>query len=300
MTSPRTQSDSCYAGIPSGEITRFCIRSVRECKVSRIDRVPCAITLKRRCSCISRPYMVTQDAVWMRCGGEGSGSAAGYRGTRLIRDLAIAESQVSFTLAFTNQSAASKASCTAWPHGPSAACPAGQSPGEDGLPGKPGAPRFRRRLRTRTARGPWSAQGRDLIPEVETDDRGSSGKGGVGKSTVTVKSRGGAAPGGQRRREHRFRRLRHRTSRSCWHRGRPGCSRTGSSRVEAHGMKMMSIGLLVNEKEPLVWRGPMIHSFIQQMLKDATGARSTISSSTCRGGPRRPAVVSQVIPLSAW
>ena len=38
--------------------------------------------------------------------------------------------------------------------------------------------------------------------------------------------------------------------------------------VEAHGLKVMSIGLLVNEQEPLVWRGPMIHSFIQQMLKD--------------------------------
>ena len=35
-----------------------------------------------------------------------------------------------------------------------------------------------------------------------------------------------------------------------------------------HGLKMMSIGLLVNEREALVWRGPMIHSFIQQMLKD--------------------------------
>ena len=38
--------------------------------------------------------------------------------------------------------------------------------------------------------------------------------------------------------------------------------------VEAHGIKMMSIGLLVQEKEALVWRGPMIHSFIQQMLRD--------------------------------
>ena len=50
--------------------------------------------------------------------------------------------------------------------------------------------------------------------------------------------------------------------------GRPGMFDNKIIPVEAHGLKVMSIGLLVNEKEPLVWRGPMIHSFIQQMLKD--------------------------------
>src|SRR3989442_5556792 len=51
-------------------------------------------------------------------------------------------------------------------------------------------------------------------------------------------------------------------------RGRPGMFDNRIIPVEAHGLKVMSIGLLVGEKEPLVWRGPMIPSVIQQMLRD--------------------------------
>jgi ATP-binding protein involved in chromosome partitioning len=53
-------------------------------------------------------------------------------------------------------------------------------------------------------------------------------------------------------------------------RGRPGMFENRIIPVEAHGIKMMSIGLLVQEREALVWRGPMIHSFIQQMLNDVS------------------------------
>ncbi len=34
------------------------------------------------------------------------------------------------------------------------------------------------------------------------------------------------------------------------------------------GMKVLSIGFLVNEGQPLIWRGPMLHSAIQQFLTD--------------------------------
>ena len=36
----------------------------------------------------------------------------------------------------------------------------------------------------------------------------------------------------------------------------------------AHGVKVMSIGFMVSEGQPLIWRGPMLHSAIQQFLKD--------------------------------
>jgi ATP-binding protein involved in chromosome partitioning len=36
--------------------------------------------------------------------------------------------------------------------------------------------------------------------------------------------------------------------------------------AEAHGIKMISIGLMVDPKQPLVWRGPMLHSAIKQFL----------------------------------
>jgi ATP-binding protein involved in chromosome partitioning len=35
-----------------------------------------------------------------------------------------------------------------------------------------------------------------------------------------------------------------------------------------HGVKLMSIGFLVEDKQPLVWRGPMLHSAIRQFLHD--------------------------------
>ena len=37
---------------------------------------------------------------------------------------------------------------------------------------------------------------------------------------------------------------------------------------EFRGMKVMSIGFLVDEDQPVVWRGPMVHSAIKQMATD--------------------------------
>lgn len=38
--------------------------------------------------------------------------------------------------------------------------------------------------------------------------------------------------------------------------------------AESYGVKMMSIGFLVPSGKPLIWRGPMLHSVIQQFLSD--------------------------------
>ncbi|HEX7976887.1 MAG TPA: Mrp/NBP35 family ATP-binding protein [Anaerolineales bacterium] len=40
--------------------------------------------------------------------------------------------------------------------------------------------------------------------------------------------------------------------------------------AEAYGVKMMSIGFLVRPDQPLIWRGPMLHSAIRQFLTDVT------------------------------
>jgi ATP-binding protein involved in chromosome partitioning len=139
----------------------------------------------------------------------------------------------------------------------------------------------------------------DLIPEVKHTIAVSSGKGGVGKSTVAVNLalalRGtGAAVGiidadvygpdlplmlGTR--------------------GRPGMFENRILPVEAHGLKVMSIGLLVGDREPLVWRGPMIHSFIQQMLRDVLwGALDYLVFDMPPGTGDAQLSLSQVIPLS--
>jgi len=38
--------------------------------------------------------------------------------------------------------------------------------------------------------------------------------------------------------------------------------------AESHGVQMMSIGFLVKPNQPLIWRGPMLHSAIRQFLTD--------------------------------
>src|SRR2546425_9931769 len=82
-------------------------------------------------------------------------------------------------------------------------------------------------------------------------------------------------------------------------RGRPGMFENRIIPVEVHGLKLLSIGLLVNEREPLVWRGPMIHSFIQQMLRDVLwGGLDYLVFDMPPGTGDAQLSLSQVIPLS--
>ena len=214
----------------------------------------------------------------------------------LIRDLTIADTQVTFTLAFTTQSAASKATMHTM-----ASRVVGLVPGVSKVQVKMGSGQPARPAQAPHAHGHGHGQPRaeDFIPEVKQTIAVSSGKGGVGKSTVTVNlavalRQAGSAVGiidsdvygpdiplmlGTR--------------------GRPGMFENRIIPVEAHGMKMMSIGLLVNDKEPLVWRGPMIHSFIQQMLKDVNwGALDYLVFDMPPGTGDAQLSLSQVIPLS--
>jgi ATP-binding protein involved in chromosome partitioning len=37
---------------------------------------------------------------------------------------------------------------------------------------------------------------------------------------------------------------------------------------EAHGVKVISMGMLVPPDQPVIWRGPMLHSAVQQFMRD--------------------------------
>ncbi|HZS34504.1 MAG TPA: Mrp/NBP35 family ATP-binding protein [Methylomirabilota bacterium] len=107
-----------------------------------------------------------------------------------------------------------------------------------------------------------------LIPDVRYTIAVSSGKGGVGKSTVAVNVAlalhgEGAGVGlvdvdvyGPN------------VPLMIGARGRPGMVANRIVPVQAYGVKVMSIGFFVREGDPVVWRGPMIHSAVQQFLKD--------------------------------
>ena len=42
--------------------------------------------------------------------------------------------------------------------------------------------------------------------------------------------------------------------------------------LRQHGVKLMSMGFLVDEETPMIWRGPMVQTAIQQMLRDVAWA----------------------------
>ena len=230
----------------------------------------------------------------------------------LVRDLTVEGDRVAFTLAFTGQAPQSRVTMHSMATklvgqlpgvrdvqvrmggGAAAAAPAhshghahgqghAQAPGQGQAPG-PGS---------RPAPSP------DLIPEVRYTIAVSSGKGGVGKSTVAVNlaaslRKTGATVGiidadvyGPD------------VPMMLGARGKPGMFDNRIIPVEAHGIKMMSIGLLVQEREALVWRGPMIHSFIQQMLKDVSwGALDYLVFDMPPGTGDAQLSLSQVLPLS--
>jgi ATP-binding protein involved in chromosome partitioning len=218
----------------------------------------------------------------------------------MVRDLVIADSQVSFALAFAAQAAATKVALHS-----GATRAVGQVPGvgkvqvkmvSAGAPARP-APQAHGHGHGH-GQGQGSAPAADLIPEVRHTIAVSSGKGGVGKSTVAVNlaialQQTGASVGlidadvygpdvplmlGAK--------------------GKPGMVDNRIIPVHAHGLAMMSIGLLVSDREPLVWRGPMIHSFIQQMLRDVMwGALDYLVFDMPPGTGDAQLSLSQVIPL---
>ena len=57
----------------------------------------------------------------------------------------------------------------------------------------------------------------------------------------------------------------------------------------AHGLRLMSIGFIVDEGRAMIWRGPMVTSAVRQMIKDVRwGGPATSSTcwwSTCRPAP---------------
>jgi ATP-binding protein involved in chromosome partitioning len=218
----------------------------------------------------------------------------------LVRDVAIRGGEVSLTLAFSGQAPATKVMLHSM-----ASKLLGQLPGiakvqvRMGGAGAPSPQAHAHGPTHGTAPAAPQPKASDLIPDVRHTIAVSSGKGGVGKSTVAVNlalalSRTGAQVGiidadvygpdlplmlGTR--------------------GRPGMFDNRIIPVDAHGIKVMSIGLLVGDKEPLVWRGPMIHTFIQQMLRDVLwGALDYLVFDMPPGTGDAQLSLSQIIPLS--
>ena len=108
-----------------------------------------------------------------------------------------------------------------------------------------------------------------LVPGVRAVVAVASGKGGVGKSTTAVNLAMGLAAIGQRVGLLDADIYGPSLPRMSGLAGRPAAADGQKLRpMEAYGVKVMSMGFLIEEDAPMIWRGPMVQSALQQMLGD--------------------------------
>src|SRR5215467_1339370 len=113
------------------------------------------------------------------------------------------------------------------------------------------------------------AQGKDnLIPGVKHVIAVSSGKGGVGKSTVAANLACAVALTGAK--VGLLDADLYGPNIPMMMGGTTGPEQKDGKilPVEIHSVKLISMGFLVPEEAPLVWRGPMVHQYLQAFFRD--------------------------------
>lgn len=115
---------------------------------------------------------------------------------------------------------------------------------------------------------PPQGQG-DMLPGVKSIIAVASGKGGVGKSTTAINIAMGLAAGGRKVGILDADIYGPSMPRMMGLSGRPN-SADGKTLdpMENYGVKVMSIGFMVDEETPMIWRGPMVQSALEQMMRD--------------------------------
>src|SRR6266508_411405 len=96
----------------------------------------------------------------------------------------------------------------------------------------------------------------------------ASGKGGVGKSSVTVNRAAAMAAEGHRVGIVDVDVWGFSVPRMLGVSDRPVGFNGMILPLEAHGVKVISMGFFVPEEQPVIWRGPMLHKAVQQFLGD--------------------------------
>jgi ATP-binding protein involved in chromosome partitioning len=139
-----------------------------------------------------------------------------------------------------------------------------------------------------------------MVPGVAAIVAVASGKGGVGKSTVTANLALGLATLGLKIGVLDADIYGPSQPRMLGISGRPN-SPDGKilTPLENYGVKCMSMGFLVPEDSPMIWRGPMVSSALQQMLRDvAWGELDVLLVDMPPGTGDAQLSMSQQVPLA--
>ncbi|ODT02967.1 MAG: sodium:proton antiporter [Mesorhizobium sp. SCN 65-20] len=136
------------------------------------------------------------------------------------------------------------------------------------VPPKPAAPRPAHAPAPRPAPASQT-QGKRGVPGIDSIIAVASGKGGVGKSTTAVNIALGLAANGLKVGVLDADIYGPSMPRLLGIHGRP---ETVDGKIlkpmQNYGLKVMSMGFLVDEETPMIWRGPMVMSALTQMLRE--------------------------------
>ena len=145
-----------------------------------------------------------------------------------------------------------------------------RAPQAKAQPNPPARPNPAAQPGSRTESGPraQTARANASIPGVARIVAVASGKGGVGKSTVAANLAVALSAGGWRVGLLDADVYGPSAPRLFGISGKPQSRDKRILPIEAFGVRVMSIGLLVEEEAAMIWRGPMVMSAINQLLRD--------------------------------
>ncbi len=150
-----------------------------------------------------------------------------------------------------------------------------------------------------TAEVKGAAEPRKIAPDIRHIVAISSGKGGVGKSTFTVNLAVALADTGARVGILDCDVYGPDIPMMLGLTGRPEGVGRKLLPKERHGVKTMSIGYLLDDEKPVIWRGPMVHKLIEQFLSDVEwGQLDYLLVDMPPGTGDAQLSLAQIVPLS--